>query len=77
MKQTFTSAAEIALALRDTDLVDDVVRDMAGGDKALRGRLMRVVEMRNVADASKWPEDSRTAFAQELYDIACAVVEPA
>ena len=77
MKQTFTSVAQIAQALRDTDLVDYAVHEMSGGDKNLRMKLTQIVDKHFITDASALPDDRINSFAQELYDIACAVVEPA
>jgi hypothetical protein len=77
MRTIFKSATEVAQAIRDTDLVDDVVSDMAGNDKNLRVRLMEVVETHFIADARHWPEDRVRAFAQELFDVANPVAEPA
>ena len=77
MKQQFTSVAQIAAALRDTDLVDDVVRDLAGNDKELRARLMDVVETHFVADARVWSQDRINAFAEELFSVANPELQPA
>jgi hypothetical protein len=77
MKKIFNSATEIANALKDTDLIDAVVQQMAGKDKILRIRLMDVVEGHFIADARILSEERLNQFAQELYDVAYTAVEPA
>jgi|GEM_PF-4523182 len=77
MKQQFTSVAQIAEALKDTDMIDSVVQQMAGKNKILRTRLMDVVERYFIADARVWPDDRVNSFAQELYNAAYVVAEPA
>ena len=77
MKQSFKSVADVVSALRDTDMVDSVVYQMAGNDKNLLGRLKDIVDVHFVADARTMEEGHLNQFAQRLYDVAYAASEPA
>lgn len=70
MKSQFDTVAKIIDALRDSDLVDNVVHQMAGGNKVLLADLKQVADIYFVAEARGVDEEKLNAFAQDLFDVA-------